>query len=121
MQKPLSPHLQIYAPQLTSVLSILHRFTGVSFSAALALICAWLHALSEGPDSYFDFCTWAGEPFIRGVLYTMLASVYYHMVNGIRYLLWSIGYGFELRSVYKGGWIVCACVLVLTFLTVYFS
>ncbi len=121
MQKPLSPHLQIYAPQLTSVLSILHRFTGLGFTAALILTCAWLHALSEGPDSYANFCIWADEPFIKVVLYTMLASVYYHTVNGIRYLIWSLGYGFALRSVYNSGWIVCACVFILTALTVYFS
>ncbi len=121
MQKPLSPHLQIYSPQLTSILSILHRFTGVGFTAALVLICAWLHALSEGMDAYASFCNWANDPFIKVILYTMLASVYYHMINGIRYLFWSLGRGFELRSVYSSGWIVCACVFILTVLTVLFS
>lgn len=121
MQKPLSPHLQIYAPQLTSVISILHRFTGLSFIAAFVLVCAWLHALSEGQDSYSSFCSWASQPVIKVTLYAMLASVYYHMMNGIRYLMWSLGYGFELRSVYTSGWLVCICVIILTALTVYFS
>jgi succinate dehydrogenase / fumarate reductase cytochrome b subunit len=120
MQRPLSPHLQIYAPQLTSVLSILHRFTGLGFIAALVLTCAWLYALSEGQDSYTNFCTWASQPFIKVVLYMILASVYYHMVNGIRYLMWSLGYGFEQRSVYSSGWLVCTCVFTLIALTVYF-
>jgi succinate dehydrogenase / fumarate reductase cytochrome b subunit len=121
MQKPLSPHLQIYSPQLTSVLSILHRFTGVGFTAALVLACAWLHALSEGMDAYASFCSWISQPLIKGILYLVLGSVYYHMINGIRYLLWSMGHGFELRSVYNSGWIVCACVCILIALTVYFS
>lgn len=119
MQKPLSPHLQIYSPQLTSVLSILHRATGIVFTIALILVCFWLYALSEGQSSYNAFCTWMEQPFIKIVTYLILASVYYHLLNGIRYLMWSIGEGFELRTVYNSGWIVFVLALALTILTVF--
>ncbi len=121
MQKPLSPHLQIYSPQLTSVLSILHRFTGLGFVVALILTCTWLCALSDGQDAYGEFCAFMNQPLIKVMLYMILACVYYHLLNGVRYLIWSIGKGFELRSVYNSGWIVCVFVFALILLTVYFS
>ncbi len=120
MQKPLSPHLQIYKPQLTSILSILHRLTGLGFTVGLILTCAWLYALSKGPDAYGNFCSWLNQPFVKAIIYLILASVYYHMLNGIRYLVWSLGKGFELSSVYSSGWVICALVFVLTVLTMCF-
>ena len=120
MQRPLSPHLQIYSPQLTSVLSILHRLTGLGFTVGLILTCAWLFALSVGPVEYNNFCGWLIQPFVKTIIYLILASIYYHMLNGIRYLVWSLGKGFELSSVYYSGWIVCSLIVVLTVLTVFF-
>jgi succinate dehydrogenase / fumarate reductase cytochrome b subunit len=120
MQRPMSPHLQIYSPQLTSVLSILHRLTGLGFTVGLILTCAWLYALSKGPIAYSDFCSWLNLPFVKVIIYLILGSVYYHMLNGIRYLVWSLGKGFELSSVYSSGWIICALVFVLIVLTVFF-
>lgn len=114
MQKPLSPHLQIYTPQLTSVLSILHRITGLAFISALFLVCAWLYALSSGEKIYANFCDWITHPFGKAILSLMLASVYYHLLNGIRYLIWSLGKGFELKIVYCTGWIICFLTLALT-------
>lgn len=117
MQKPLSPHLQIYKPQLTSILSILHRLTGLGFMVGLILICAWLYVLSEGPVEYNNFCDWLNQPLVKAIIYLILASVYYHMLNGMRYLVWSLGKGFELSSVYSSGWIICALAFILTVLT----
>ena len=120
MQRPLSPHLQIYSPQLTSVLSILHRLTGLGVTAGLILTCAWLFALSVGPAVYNNFCGWLNQPFVKAIIYLILASIYYHMLNGMRYLVWSLGKGFELSSVYSSGWVVCSLALVLTVLTIFF-
>ena len=117
--RPLSPHLQIYAPQLTSVMSILHRFTGIGFIAALCLTCLWLYTLGQGEVSYTNFCKWLGHPVMKILFYALLASVYYHMLNGMRYLMCSIGIGYELSSVYKSGWLVTFLVFILTILTVY--
>jgi succinate dehydrogenase / fumarate reductase cytochrome b subunit len=119
MQKPLSPHLQIYRPQLTSILSILHRFTGLGFVIALIITCAWLYALSEGEIAFHNFCAWLNQPPIKTFLYLILACVYYHSLNGIRYLMWSLGKGFALHTVYNSGWIVCALVFALIVMTVF--
>ena len=117
--RPLSPHLQIYTPQLTSVLSILHRLSGIGLVAALCLTCAWLYALCLGESSYLNFCKWLKIPVVNTLFYVVLACVYYHLLNGIRYLMWSIGEGFELRTVYNSGWLVAALVFTLTILTVF--
>ncbi len=119
MQKPLSPHLQIYSPQLTSILSILHRLTGLGFVIALIVTCVWLHVLSEVEVVYYNFCTWLNQPLIKVFLYLILACVYYHLLNGIRYLMWSLGKGFALHTVYNSGWVVCALVFTLIVMTVF--
>lgn len=118
-QKPLSPHLQIYTPQLTSVLSILHRLTGIGFTAALCLACAWIYALSQGEIAYLNFSKWLEIPVIKLLFYAILACVYYHLLNGVRYLMWSVGEGYGLQMVYNSGWLVAAAVFTLTLLTVF--
>lgn len=118
-QRPLSPHLQVYLPQLTSVMSIFHRFTGVGFIAALCLACVWIYVLSQGEMLYLDFCKFLAYPLIKFILYGILACVYYHLLNGIRYLAWSLGKGYELSCVYGSGWLVTFMVLWLIILTVY--
>ncbi len=120
MQKPLSPHLQIYSPQLTSVLSILHRFSGVGFVLAIILTCLWLYKLTQGESAYLNFCDWMEQGFVKFIFYLILASVYYHILNGLRYLMWSLGEGFELKTVYKSGWSVVALTIILLIITVFF-
>lgn len=117
--RPLSPHLQIYKPQLTSVMSIIHRFTGICFIAALFLVCIWIYFLCQGEKSYYEFCNFLNYPIIKFFIYAILASCYYHLLNGIRYLIWSIGIGYELNRVYIGGWLVTFFVCALTIFTVY--
>lgn len=117
MQRPLSPHLQVYKPQLTSVLSILHRIAGLGFLVALILVCAWIYALTEGKESYEYFCYWLQQPLIKFILHLILISVYYHLLNGIRYLVWSLGKGFSLRVIYRSGLIICLLALFLTIFT----
>jgi succinate dehydrogenase / fumarate reductase cytochrome b subunit len=119
MQSPLSPHLQIYSPQLTSVLSILHRLSGLGFVAAMILTTLWLYALSSGQTAYLCLCSWIEPLPVQIVLYCILASVYYHLLNGIRYLIWSMGQGYELQTVYSSGWIVVSLVFTLILLTVF--
>ncbi|MFN6414574.1 MAG: succinate dehydrogenase, cytochrome b556 subunit [Pseudomonadota bacterium] len=117
MKRPLSPHLQIYKPQLTSVLSILHRITGVVFLMGLFLVCAWIYALSEGEASHSYFCQWFSQPLFKIFLFSILASSYYHLLNGIRYLFWSLGKGFDLKNIYYSGWAVCFLALISTIIT----
>lgn len=114
---PVSPHLQVYRPQLTSVLSIMHRATGVFLSVGTLLLLYWLFAASQGADSYAtaQACMSAGLSQIVMVAWTF--SLYFHLSNGIRHLLWDIGWGFELTTAYRTGYLVIASSLVLTALT----
>ncbi len=112
--RPLSPHLQIYRPQLTSVLSILNRMTGLALTAGLAMLTWWLVAIAQGPDAYAAFHDFATS--ILGLL--MLAgwswALFYHLLGGLRHLMWDTGSGLDLPSVYKSGWAVVIGSFVLT-------
>lgn len=114
--RPLSPHLQVYRPQLTSVLSILHRGTGVLLTIGTLLLVYWLWALAEGPAAYAGaqafFASWLG----RSILFAWTLALFYHLCNGIRHLFWDAGLGFELKSAYASGWVVLLVSLALTVL-----
>jgi succinate dehydrogenase / fumarate reductase cytochrome b subunit len=111
---PLSPHLQIYRPQLTSVLSITHRATGIFLALGALLLCYWLLSIAAGPASYEKLVTllsaWPG----RIVLVCVVLSFYYHLCNGVRHLFWDAGFGLELRSTYRSGYAVLAATIALT-------
>ncbi|MBF0168294.1 MAG: succinate dehydrogenase, cytochrome b556 subunit [Alphaproteobacteria bacterium] len=112
--RPLSPHLQVYKPQITSLLSILHRLTGVALAGGL-LIFAWaLGAAAYGPDSYETVRAILGSWFGRLVLFCWSAALFYHLCNGIRHLFWDFGYGFANDQVTKSGYAVLAGTAFLT-------
>ncbi|HMD64473.1 MAG TPA: succinate dehydrogenase, cytochrome b556 subunit [Stellaceae bacterium] len=112
--RPLSPHLQIYRWQLTSVLSILHRATGVMLSAGAILLVWWLVAAASGPEAYEgveDFLgSWIGLLLLSG----WTVALFYHLCNGLRHLVWDSGHALDLKSTYIGGWTVVAATAVLT-------
>lgn len=112
--RPLSPHIQIYRPQLTSVLSITHRFTGMALSAGSLLIVAWLIAGAMGPTAYDELLrflrSWVGLFLLFGWTF----AIFFHLCNGLRHLFWDAGRGFELRTIYASGWIVVAASVILT-------
>lgn len=112
--RPLSPNLQIYRPQLTSVLSIVHRFTGLALSAGAVLLVLWIMSAAAGPDVYAAVDAMLGSPPGLVLLFVWTFSLFYHLCNGIRHLMWDAGYGFELRTIYASGWLVLAASLVLT-------
>ena len=114
--RPLSPHLQIYRPQLTSVLSILHRGTGVALAVGLLLLVWWLVAAAVGPDAFATVQWFVGSWLGRLVLFGWTFALLYHLLNGIRHLCWDAGWGFELRTVNATGWAVVAGSIVLTLL-----
>lgn len=115
--RPLSPHLQIYKPQITSVLSITHRITGTGLSVGIFFFLYWLGAIATGPETYTNallvFKSWIGQV----ILSLCLLGFYYHLANGIRHLVWDMGYGFSLKAVRITGWAVVIIALFLTFLT----
>lgn len=112
--RPLSPDLQIYRPQLTSVLSITHRLTGVALSIGSPLLVYWLIAAAAGPSSYstlHGFLTsWPGLLLLLGWTF----SLFSHLCHGIRHLFWDAGYGFGLQTIYVSGWAVVAISIGLT-------
>ncbi len=115
--RPLSPHLTVYRMhQLTSLLSVVHRGTGVFITIAALLLVGWLMAMAAGAEAYATFNAIAGHWFGQLVLLGVTFSVAYHLCNGIRHLVWDTGRGFELSAVYRGGYIVVAVSILLTIL-----
>ncbi|MGI9333349.1 MAG: succinate dehydrogenase, cytochrome b556 subunit [Gammaproteobacteria bacterium] len=115
--RPLSPHLQVYKPQLTSVMSIVHRITGIVLSIGLLFLLYWLAALAGGESTYAQAQALLGSWFGRVVLFGFTVALFYHLCNGIRHLFWDVGYGFELPVAYASGKIVLVATAVLTLLT----
>ncbi len=113
-QRPLSPHLDIYKKQITSVLSIFHRATGVVLAIGALFLAAWLVCVASDAEC-FAWCqqllaSWFGKL----ALFVFSASMIYHLLNGIRHLLWDIGWGMEIETVVKTGYLVIFLSLVLT-------
>lgn len=102
-QRPLSPHLQIYRPQLTSVLSISHRLTGLALAAGTLVLVYWLLAAAAGPDAYASAQAALGSWLGRIVLLAFSFALFFHLCNGIRHLFWDAGLGFELKTAYASG------------------
>ncbi|MDD3289167.1 MAG: succinate dehydrogenase, cytochrome b556 subunit [Alphaproteobacteria bacterium] len=111
--RPLSPFFT-YRPQITSCMSIFHRFTGVALCGGLILLVAWLVCLAMGKEAYEIFMICAKHPIGQLVLMGMTWSIFYHMLNGIRHLLWDIGFCLELREVYITGYTALAASFGLT-------
>jgi succinate dehydrogenase / fumarate reductase, cytochrome b subunit len=114
--RPLSPHLQVYRWQLTSVLSILHRATGIGLSVGAILLVLWLIGAAWSPELYAGVQWFIGSWLGLVLLFGWTASLFYHLCNGIRHLWWDTGQGLELSAVYASGWTVLAATAVLTVL-----
>jgi succinate dehydrogenase / fumarate reductase cytochrome b subunit len=112
--RPISPNIQIYRPQLTSVLSIANRITGVILSLGAIGLVIWLTAAAMGPRAYGQVqgvaVSWGG----RIVLFGFTFAFYMHLCGGIRHLIWDTVHGFELRSIYMSGWSVVVGSIALT-------
>jgi len=112
--RPLSPHLQVYRPQLTSTLSILHRITGIALALGTLLLVWWLIAAATGPTAFDNVQNFIGSIFGRILLFGWSYALFYHLCNGIRHLVWDSGNGFELKTAYASGWLVVVASIVLT-------
>ena len=113
-ERPLSPHLQVYRPQLTSILSILNRLTGVGLAVGTLLLVYWLAAAASGPDAFATAQGLVGSFLGRLLLFGWTFSLFYHLCNGVRHMAWDAGYGFELEQIYRSGWFVVGASVVLT-------
>ncbi len=114
VSRPLSPHLQVYRWQLTSVLSILHRATGIALAVGALYLATWVIYAAAPPRAYALFQNYNASIFGHIILGGWLFSAFYHLANGIRHLFWDAGYGFDLKDAYRSGWIVVAVALLAT-------
>jgi succinate dehydrogenase / fumarate reductase, cytochrome b subunit len=113
-ERPLSPHLQVYRWQITMVMSVLHRATGIALTVGAFGLAWWLMAMAAGGEQAANAAACLASPFGRIALFGFSASLVYHLLNGIRHLLWDIGWGYEIPDVYKSGYTVVVLTVVLT-------
>ena len=118
--RPLSPHLTVYKPQITSVLSIFHRITGAGLSVGTVLVVLWLASVAAGEDAFNDFKNVLNNPLTLFILIASLWALWYHFCTGLRHLYWDMGYGYNLRSVAISGWVAVSGSVLLTLLTILF-
>ncbi|WP_299374167.1 succinate dehydrogenase, cytochrome b556 subunit [uncultured Kiloniella sp.] len=112
--RPLSPHLQVYRPQLTSVLSILFRIMGVATSVGSIVLIWWLAAAASGVE-YFELVqSFLGSWFGRLLLFGWTFALVFHLCNGIRHLYWDAGKGLELETAYASGKAVIVFSVIIT-------
>lgn len=112
--RPLSPHLQIYSWGLHMALSIIHRMTGAALGLGTLLLAWWLMAIAAGPSQYAIFRSVALHPLGRLVLFGFTFALVFHLLNGLRHLVWDLGRGLGTRDVRRSGVAVVALSLLLT-------
>jgi succinate dehydrogenase / fumarate reductase cytochrome b subunit len=120
-ERPLSPHMSIYKPQLTSMLSILHRATGVFLTLGTPLLVFWLWSVAAGPQAYASMQACLNHWIAQLALLGWSFAFFYHLCNGIRHLFWDVGRGFELTTLNKSGWFVLFASIALTAVTWYLA
>ena len=115
-KQPISPFMlgSYYKFQLTSVLSFIHRVTGVLLSFGTLFLAYWLISIASGREAYEQVLGILNTNFGQLLLYCWAWALYYHLLNGIRHLFWDAGLGFELRTIYISGWVVVVGSIALT-------
>jgi succinate dehydrogenase / fumarate reductase cytochrome b subunit len=112
--RPLSPHLQVYRPQITSILSITHRATGVFLSVGALGLAYWLNAAAYGAGAFGRAQAIFGSVIGLLILFGFTFALFFHLCNGIRHLFWDTGRGFEMAQLRASGWAVVLVSLGLT-------
>ena len=122
-ERPLSPFMlgQYYRFQITSAMSFLHRITGMVLSVGAFLLTLWLVAVAAGPEASAKFAACAGSPLGKVVLAGIAFCLIYHLLNGIRHLVWDLGVGFTIKGLYTGGTVVAVLAALITALLWYFG
>jgi succinate dehydrogenase cytochrome b subunit len=115
VERPLSPHIFIYKPMLTMLMSIAHRITGFALYFGTLLIAWWLLAAASGPNAYAGAGSFFGSWFGRLILFGYTWALMHHMLGGIRHLIWDTGHGF---GAYEREWLALATLVGSIGLTV---
>ena len=113
-ERPLSPHLQVYRWQITMTMSILHRVSGVVLTVGAFGLAWWLLALADGGEHYARVAALIGSPLGLFFLFGFSLSLVYHLLNGIRHLMWDMGWGFDIPETYRSGWAVAVLTVLFT-------
>ena len=114
VRRPLSPHLQVYRPQITSVLSILNRMSGIASSAGTLLLVWWLVAAASGPKPFATVQRVVANPIGLIVLFGWTLALMYHFFASLRHLAWDSGRGFSLPATHRSGWASIVATLAVT-------
>jgi len=112
--RPLSPHLQVYRPQITSILSITHRLTGASLAVGALLLTYWLTSAAYGPEAFARAQGFLGSWLGLAALLGLTFALYYHLCNGVRHLAWDAGWGFDMPRLRATGLTVVVVSILLT-------
>ena len=120
-KNPLSPHLQIYEWQISSLLSITHRIVGVINTIAITLICLWTISLLFGEENYVAIKDLLQSFFGKFIIISLSWSFSFHALNEVRHLIWDLGYGYELKTSKITGLITIIGSLILTVLIYLFG
>lgn len=116
--RPLSPHLTIYRPQLNSITSILVRITGNALLISAALVVWWLLAAATSPG-YFAIVDGLMTSVLGDIVMTLsVLGLWYHALGGLRHLIWDTGRGLDIDTADKMGWGMIIGSVALTFLTI---
>ena len=115
-RRPLSPHLQIYKPIPTMMMSIAHRITGVALYGGMILLAWWLFAAASGPATFGFVASVVESWFGRIVLFGFTWALMHHMLGGIRHFIWDMGYLFDKDSATRLAWATLAGSIILTIL-----
>ena len=113
-KNPLSPHLQIYRWQISSLLSIIHRITGILNLLGLIFISAWISSAGIGENLFEYFSVFLKSFIGKFILIGFTWSISYHLLSGIRHFFWDLGYGYEIKTANISGVIVIISSLLLT-------
>lgn len=119
--RPLSPHLQVYKFQLTTMLSITHRATGIFLSIGLLLFIHWLSTLAYSHGHFMKYISFFSQWYGQVILFGWIFCFFYHFCNGIRHLFWDAGKGFDMKTVYFSGYMVILFSLLLTVVTFFLT
>ena len=115
-ERPLSPHLQIYRPMLTMMMSIAHRISGAALATGFVLLAWWLLAIAAGPEQYGYVSSFFSSIIGRGLLFLYSWALIHHMLGGIRHLIWDTGHGLDKVSIEIFAWATIIGSTVLTVL-----
>lgn len=115
-QRPLSPFMigPHYRPQLTSMMSISHRISGVLLALGALMVAAWLLAVAGGPEAYASFSGFASSVPGKLLAAGLVVAIVYHWLNGVRHLAWDLGAGLDIPKAYASGWAIVGATVVIS-------